>query len=760
MSEVACSTIYWPSCYLDKELTKHTAYLIGYNISEFVGCVTTLVPQSKIDQTIKKPTELNEQLTTLTTRSIFHSEMCKYCHGPPSVIGVYLIDEQTKTGLAKVGRATSSFWLTIEKGENGLPVVEDIHCCGFRFQTTSKIIFYDQPHNHLRFYYLESTGKKTDIETTLRHINASKFITNVVNELISEFGQKKKEIEKGNKPAIKYKVEKENEKEKENGKEKEKEKEKQIEIEIVNEKTRSSRGREDESEHVEDKKSIQDEKKTPKFRKNKKKIRRNRMGTKQTGEESENENSTDFENDEEGEEEEFEREKDDLFHSSNESDENEFIRESYSQISESSEYSDGTRSSEEDEETNLSKKNPDHQAKDEKINNQTIYEKLNSKSNQPESLSQIKQLRVPYYYQIVSIFAMMVLRFYLIIHTFLNIRIRKDFPLWKLTIFGTQLNNKLTRYIQLCKQYYFHHNVWNEERRVNLEYINFMNSVVGFIFDTLLGWITGIFVLKNLRMMIGLISKEYLDLINILLTRGIIWLSSGAPAGLKLNDDMNNFIGTIFLLGIRIWKSMITKLYVYIFQLFILIGMSSCLGGLSIMLSLASDLLLMSTSLIYFFYYINSKIVKFLLHYMFSFLLLFSGKKRNILRKRNDSCQYSIGQLLLGTIFFTLITFLLPTFLAYYLLFMVIHLALELGQLVLGIVILILNYLPLFQIFTHIFRSHLTHFGVSFAPFKDPQTKNEQKTSLATIRSFPSMNSFSFSTHFSLQVSFLDNMYA
>ncbi|KAJ6235603.1 phosphatidylinositol n-acetylglucosaminyltransferase subunit q-related [Anaeramoeba flamelloides] len=756
MSEVACSAIYWPSCYLDKEITKHTSYLIGYNISEFIGCVTTLVPQSKIDQTIKKPTELNEQLTTLTTRSVFHSEMCKYCHGPPSVIGVYLVDEQTRTGLAKVGRATSSFWLTIEKGENGLPVVEDIHCCGFRFQTTSKIIFYDQPPNHLQFYYLESPGKKTDIETTLRHINASKFITNVVNELISEFSQKKKEIENANR--IDYKDEKEKENVQENEKEKEKEKDKEKGKE--KEKNKSTQGREDESEHVEDRKSIKDEKKATKAKKNKKKIRRNRMGVEETGEESEYEISTD----EVEEEEEFEREKNGIFHSTNESDENELIKESEAHTSEYNEYSDETRTSEEeeisngdegeDEDEDEDSKDKNNTPKDDQTNNQTISEKLNVKDNKAESVNQVKRLKFPFYYQIISIFIMFFLKFCLLIHKFLNIEIRKDLTLWKLTIFGTQLNNKLTRYIRLCKQYYFHHDVWNKERRVNLEYINFLNSVVGFIVDTLLGWITGVFVLKNLRMVIGLISKEYLDLINILLTRGIIWLSSGAPAGLKLNDDMNNFIGTIFLLGIRIWKSMITKLYVFIFQLFTLIGISSCLGGLSIMLSIASDLLLMSTSLIYFFYYINSKMVKFLLHYMFSFLLLFSGKKRNILRKRNDSYQYSIGQLLLGTIMFTLIVFLLPTFLAYYLLFMVIHYALELCQLVIGIVILILNHFPVFHIFTHIFGSHLTNFGVSFAPFKDPNTEREQKTSLATIRSFPSMNSFSFSTHFSLQVSF------
>src|SRR5258708_4499085 len=45
------------------------------------------------------------------------------------------------------------------------------------------------------------------------------------------------------------------------------------------------------------------------------------------------------------------------------------------------------------------------------------------------------------------------------------------------------------------------------------------------------------------------------------------------------------------------------------------------------------------------------------------------GKRRNVLRNRTDSWDYDMDQLLLGTILFTLVTFLFPTVIVYYLLF-------------------------------------------------------------------------------------------
>lgn len=43
-----------------------------------------------------------------------------------------------------------------------------------------------------------------------------------------------------------------------------------------------------------------------------------------------------------------------------------------------------------------------------------------------------------------------------------------------------------------------------------------------------------------------------------------------------------------------------------------------------------------------------------------------------MLRDRLDSCEYDLDQLLLGTIFFTMLFFLMPTVVVYYVLFVVV----------------------------------------------------------------------------------------
>jgi hypothetical protein len=57
------------------------------------------------------------------------------------------------------------------------------------------------------------------------------------------------------------------------------------------------------------------------------------------------------------------------------------------------------------------------------------------------------------------------------------------------------------------------------------------------------------------------------------------------------------------------------------------------------------------------------------IHEGFSGLLNRTGKRYNVLQRRLDSWDYSLDQLLLGTMLFTLVTFLSPTIIVYYGLF-------------------------------------------------------------------------------------------
>ena len=68
------------------------------------------------------------------------------------------------------------------------------------------------------------------------------------------------------------------------------------------------------------------------------------------------------------------------------------------------------------------------------------------------------------------------------------------------------------------------------------------------------------------------------------------------------------------------------------------------------------------------------------------------GRKWNVLRKRVDSCDYDTSQLLVGTIIFTILLFLLPTTLVFALLFFSLRLVQWVVQLALRSVVVCVNW--------------------------------------------------------------------
>ena len=84
-------------------------------------------------------------------------------------------------------------------------------------------------------------------------------------------------------------------------------------------------------------------------------------------------------------------------------------------------------------------------------------------------------------------------------------------------------------------------------------------------------------------------------------------------------------------------------------------------------IALFSDLLSVLTIHIYSFYLASARIYHWQLNILISLFHLFRGKKHNVLRDRIDSCDYDLDQLLVGTILFTLLFFLLPTVVVFYL---------------------------------------------------------------------------------------------
>lgn len=119
-------------------------------------------------------------------------------------------------------------------------------------------------------------------------------------------------------------------------------------------------------------------------------------------------------------------------------------------------------------------------------------------------------------------------------------------------------------------------------------------------------------------------------------------------------------------------------------------------------IALVSDLLSLLTLHIYSFYVASARIFHWQLTIIISLFHLFRGKKHNVLRKRIDSCDYDLDQLLLGTILFTLLIFLLPTVVVFYIAFASARMTIILLKATLDTLLSMLNHFPLFALMLRI----------------------------------------------------------
>ena len=132
-------------------------------------------------------------------------------------------------------------------------------------------------------------------------------------------------------------------------------------------------------------------------------------------------------------------------------------------------------------------------------------------------------------------------------------------------------------------------------------------------------------------------------------------------------------------------------------QIIYFIGFSS-FAGATMSISMFSDLLSLLTIHIYCFYTASARIFHWQLTIIMSLFHLFRGKKHNVLRNRIDSCVYDLDQLLLGTILFTLLFFLLPTVTVFYLTFTTARMAIIFLKGALDTSLACLNHFPLFAL--------------------------------------------------------------
>lgn len=226
------------------------------------------------------------------------------------------------------------------------------------------------------------------------------------------------------------------------------------------------------------------------------------------------------------------------------------------------------------------------------------------------------------------------------------------------------------------------------------------NLISAIIFDMLCGWIftylfwhycTPSFLLRIALEYTGIIVNELQSLLH--------WLM-GIPAGLKLNVPLNTALGHFFLYHIYLWKTymaVVRPIFAFVLEGVALLS----IFGLTFIICLFNDLLSVATIHIYCFYGYAARLYGYQVSGLASSWRLFRGRKWNPLRHRIDSYTYDVHQLYLGTLFFTILTFLLPTVMAYYTVFTTLRIAVLSVQ---GIITRAINLLSIFPVYVIILR--------------------------------------------------------
>ncbi|KAF7313201.1 Gpi1-domain-containing protein [Mycena kentingensis (nom. inval.)] len=175
------------------------------------------------------------------------------------------------------------------------------------------------------------------------------------------------------------------------------------------------------------------------------------------------------------------------------------------------------------------------------------------------------------------------------------------------------------------------------------------------------------------------------------------WLDSW-PAGLKLNTELSRFYSHAFSDVVGAWGVALDTISHQLPAILFACGIASTVGGMTTAIALLSDLAALSTIHVTLCYHISRTLYARFLRTGGSLWNLFRGKRFNVLRNRTDTWEYDTDQLLFGTILFTLLAFLFPTVLAYYILFALLRLGTILFNAVLETQLAFMNHFPLFAL--------------------------------------------------------------
>lgn len=249
-------------------------------------------------------------------------------------------------------------------------------------------------------------------------------------------------------------------------------------------------------------------------------------------------------------------------------------------------------------------------------------------------------------------------------------------------------------------------------RFASIQYISLYNCIWLTFNDIIIGTACGIFLIENQELLGFKLYKIINKVIIIYIRSTVAWLDNW-PAGLKLNTELSRALFHFFIQITSVMEAILERIAPYFPTLFQFAGFMGRFG-VTMSLALCSDYLTILTGHLYMLHLVTALMFSQLKSMSGSLWNLFRGKRFNVLRQRNDFWEYDVDQLLLGTILMTLIVFVFPTVLMYYLLFALARFGIMVLHAVLDTCLALLNHFPLFALMLRIKDPHRLPGGVQF----------------------------------------------
>ncbi|KAG7400112.1 hypothetical protein PHYBOEH_007018 [Phytophthora boehmeriae] len=277
-----------------------------------------------------------------------------------------------------------------------------------------------------------------------------------------------------------------------------------------------------------------------------------------------------------------------------------------------------------------------------------------------------------------------------------------------LAVFAYQLHNTASLPRKLRKIYAI-----REQRRLSRQEKAKLLEVCNWICFMLLDVVLGRLMFRYMsELVISTFQSAEISPITVInfLRDNVEWLM-GAPAGFKLNKPLASILGNGILLWLDLWSFTFAELLPRCDVGMWLEVVFSYLG-VTLQTTLLADLVNLTTWHLHWVYLYFAKLNRLQFGLFASLSKLFLGQKINVLRHRVDSCEYDVGQLLLGTLLFTILAFLVTTNLVFFVFFAAVRGTVVLISLTLWLPVVALSTLPLASLIYRVWTPHFFVIGM------------------------------------------------